>query len=315
MRILVTGANGFVGRHLVADLSQRHDIVAVTRHEARIPGATENRVVPSIDSSTDWSGILRDVDVVVHAAARVHVMKETAADPLEDFLEVNARGTQKLAEACVAQGVRRLVYLSSIKVNGELTDGQPFTDFDTPKPVDPYGESKLRAEEILTDAADASELEVVILRPTLIYGEGVKGNVAKILRLVQTGIPIPLGGIRNRRSMLSIKNLNLWVERAIIEPDTPDHALLISDPSPVSTSSLVTNLSQGMGKKSRLVPLPSRVALLVARILGKGAMMQRLIGDLEVTPSYESLPGTRDLLESPSVALQRLGRTTSEATQ
>lgn len=313
MRVLVTGATGFVGRQLVGHLSASHHVIALARRQVSIPGASETRTVSAIDSRTDWDGLLEDVDVVVHLAARVHVMNEKSPDPLEAFREVNSRGTQRLAESAAKQGVKRFVFMSSIKVNGEQTNGTPFTATSTADPRDPYGVSKWEAEQILGRIAAETGMRVVVLRPTVIYGVGVKGNVERIVRLLRTRIPLPLGAVRNRRTMLSMDNLSRWVSRAISEPDPPEYPVLIGDPEPISTRTLASALGRGLGVSTPLLPVPVRLMEFVAGVLGRSGLAQRLFGDLEVAPSFEAFPGIRDELVDSSSSLRAFGEVLHDA--
>ncbi|TRY18361.1 NAD-dependent epimerase/dehydratase family protein [Tessaracoccus rhinocerotis] len=313
MRILVTGATGFVGRHLVRALAHDHEVIAVARRPVEVPGADEVLTVPSIDSATDWSGLLEDVEMVVHLAARVHVMQETSDEPLEAFREINVRGTRRLAKACVDQGVRRLVFLSSIKVNGEVTQGSPFRAGDDPAPVDPYGVSKLEAEQALAEVAAGTRLEVVVLRPTVIYGAGVKGNVQRLMRLIETRIPIPLGAVRNARSMLSIGNLITWITESIRADDVPGSVVLVADPEPVSTPSLIRALAEGMGYRTFQIPVPIALLNLAGRLVGQSPALQRLTGDLVVEPTTGAFPQVGSKLKSPRGELVSLGKSSRNA--
>ncbi len=307
MRILVTGANGFVGRHLIEDLSHSHYVKAVTRRESNEIPAKEHLIVPEIGGSTDWNGMLSDIDVVIHLAARVHVMQETAENPLAQFREVNVNGTRNLAEAAARQGVKRFVFLSSIKVHGEGSPGRPYSAEDVASPSDPYGVSKWEAEEALRKVSEETGLQIVVLRPTVIYGPGVKGNIHRIIRLVSTGLPLPFGAVNNRRSMISVANLVKWIQRAVVDIQLPKGPVLVADSAPVSTKVLVLNIAKGMGIRSRLVPVPVRLIEIIAAIFGMGALTQRLFGDLEVIPTYEAFEGIReDLIDSES-ELRALG--------
>ncbi|AZN29224.1 NAD-dependent epimerase/dehydratase family protein [Flaviflexus salsibiostraticola] len=307
MRIAVTGASGFVGRHVVNALSESHELVALSRSPVDLPIGAENRVVPSIDSQTDWSGLLDDVDVVLHLAARVHVMTETSEDPLEEFREVNARGTERLAHACVQQGVKRLVFVSSIKVNGERSEGRPLTSEDLPTPVDPYGISKFEGEQALKALSDTRNLEVVIVRPPVVYGPGVKGNIERLARLTKVGLPLPFGSIQNRRTMLSISNMVEWLTAAMESEHVPPRPLLIGDPSPISTRDLVKWLAEGQGRRVRQLPVPIEIMRFFGRLAGKQDMIDRLIGDLELRPDFEQFPGVLGKLETPHEGVVRVG--------
>lgn len=306
MRIAVTGASGFVGGHLLDFLSSKHEVVAISRASLEVPEGVQNCVSGPIDSSTDWRGILTDVDAVVHLAARVHVMNEDSENPLESFREVNLRGTERLAKACVDQGVKRLVFMSSIKVNGESTLHKPFTSGDDPAPVDPYGISKYEAEQSLLTIARDTNLEVAILRPPVIYGRGVKGNIERLAKLVKTGAPIPTGAIANRRTMVSISNLMRWIEAVLVAEVAPQASLLVGDPTPVSTRELVRWLSEGQGRRSRQLFVPVSLLKVLGTLSGKRSVVNRLVEDLEVEPDFSRFPHLKSKMETPRQGLSAL---------
>ena len=308
MRILVTGASGFLGRYIVEDLARDHQVIAANR-TARGAGSAEWEVeVGDISSTTDWAPYLGGIDVVVHLAARVHVMNESQSDALERYREVNARATLRLAQQAADAGVRRLVFLSSIKVNGERTAGTPFTGESAPRPVDPYGQSKLEAEVSLTDLARTSGLEVVILRSPVVYGPGAGGNIKRIAALVRRGLPLPLASVRNRRTMLSIRNLTTWVRGAVEASTVPESAVLMGDPRPVSTPELIRSLAAGVGRRARLVPMPVALLRGAGALLGRGSEVARLVEDLEIEPSFEELGVSARTLETPETGFEVLGR-------
>ncbi len=286
--MLVTGANGFVGRVLCSSLAERGFSVkgAVRSEKAQLSQGIEKAVVGDIDSKTDWSDALRGIDCVIHLAARVHVMQEESADPLAEFRKVNVAGTRKLAEAAVAAGVKRLVYVSSIKVNGEKTEGKPFTEADSPDPQDPYGISKREAEDALREISQRTGLEVVVVRPPLVYGPGVGGNYLRMLGLVKKGIPLPFASIDNRRSMIHVGNLADALILCAIHPDAGGETFLVSDDVPVSTSDLLKSLARAMGKKPALWRCPVSILALLGKIAGKSAEIDRLSGSLEVDSSH-----------------------------
>ncbi len=305
MKVLVTGANGFVGRHLVPQLSMSHDVAVAERKPTA--SSLKSFTVGDIGADTDWGLALTDIDVVVHLAARVHVMNETASDPLEAFKAVNTAGTQRLAEASVRQGVKKLVFLSSIKVNGERTTTHPFESSDDPDPRDPYAISKLEAEEALLRATENSSTEAVILRSPVIYGTGVGGNIARIAQAIKKGVPLPLGNVDNRRTMLSVDNLTKWITAAAEEP-TPRNPVLMGDPSPISTRDLVRHLADGMNRSPRLFSVPLGGLRLGARLLGREAFIDRLVDNLEITPEWGAFQSTaRSAFATPDVELRRLG--------
>lgn len=284
MRFLVTGANGFVGKQLCAELfRQGYAIRAAVRSEnARIDDA-EQAIVGSIGGGTDWTAALHGVDVVIHLAARVHVMRETAGDPLAEFLEVNLHGTANLARQAVQAGVKRLVYVSSIKVNGEETiGGHYYTELDDPSPQDSYGISKREAEQTLHRVAAETGLEIVIVRPPLVYGAGVKGNFAQMLKILAKGIPLPLASVHNLRSLIYVENLVDALIVCATHHAAAGQTYLVSDGEDISTSDLLHQLGVAMGRPARLFPCPPALLKLAGRLTGKAGQVERLLGSLRV---------------------------------
>ncbi len=284
--VLVTGANGFIGRALVAHLLRRHDrvvVAGVRRPEAHVPTGAEKRTVPALGPDADWTAALAGIDQVVHAAARVHVMDETEADPLTAFRRVNTQGALALAEQAARAGVRRFVFISSIKVNGEQTaPGQPF-DADQPvAPTDPYGLSKHEAEQGLLRLARDTAMEVVIIRPVLVYGPGVGANFASLMRWLKRGLPLPLGAVRNRRSLVSLDNLVDLIAVCLDHPNAANQVFLVSDGEDLSTTDLLRRLGQALGRRPWLLPVPSHLLALAARLVGRTSITQRLLGSLQV---------------------------------
>lgn len=281
----MTGANGFVGTAVrVAAAHRSHEVVAAVRHP--VPEmAGEVHVVGEIDGRTEWTGTLAGVDAVIHLAARVHVMRDEAADPLAAFREVNVSGTRRLGEACVTAGVRRLVYVSSIKVNGERTTGRAFTESDPAAPEDDYGRSKFEAEESLRELAAGAGIEVVIVRPPLIYGPAVRGNLLRLLGLVRRGVPLPFGRIANGRSLVGVENLADLLVLAATHPDAAGELLLGAESPPLSTRCLIGLLAEGLGVPARLFPVPGGLLRMVGRVPGLGGSLARLTESLEVDAS------------------------------
>jgi nucleoside-diphosphate-sugar epimerase len=284
--VLVTGANGFVGRALVDHLLRRHDrtvVAGVRRSDARVPAGAEPRIVPTLGPEADWANALAGVDQVVHAAARVHVMDETEADPLTAFRRVNTQGTLALAEQAARAGVRRFVFISSIKVNGEQTaPGRPF-DADQPvAPTDPYGLSKHEAEQGLLRLARDTAMEVVIIRPVLVYGPGVGANFASLMRWLKRGVPLPLGAVRNRRSLVSLDNLVDLIAVCLDHPNAANQVFLVSDGEDLSTTDLLRRLGLALGRRPWLLPVPPRLLTLAAHLIGRTSITQRLFGSLQV---------------------------------
>ncbi|MHB1188691.1 UDP-glucose 4-epimerase family protein [Thiobacillus sp.] len=288
MKVLLTGANGFVGRELRAELLRHGHWVRGTlrQNKGRLAKADEVEyvVVGSIDAATAWRPALIGCDVVVHLAARVHVMRDEASDPLAEFREVNTEGTLNLARQAAQAGVKRLVFVSSIKVNGEGRD-DPYRETDAPAPEDAYAISKWEAELGLHRIAQEAGLEVVILRPPLVYGPGVKANFLRLLRTVARGWPLPLGAIRNRRSLLYLGNFVDAIRVCVEHPDAAGQTFLLDDGQPVSTPELIRTVARAMGRPARLLAVPVVILELVGALLGKRAAVARLTGSLWVDSS------------------------------
>lgn len=284
--ILVTGANGFIGKAVCADLAARDcHVRGVVRHQQRMasqPGF-ECLSIDEIDANTDWSRALDGVDSVIHLAARVHLMRETAADPLAEFRRTNVALTLNLARQAAAAGVRRFIFISSIKVNGEVTPvGQPFNAEDVPHPTDPYGISKLEAEQGLLALAAETGLEVVIIRPVLVYGPGVKANFHSMMHWLLKGLPLPLGALPNRRSFVALDNLADLIALCVVHPAAANQIFLASDGEDLSISGLLRRTGAALGKPARLLPVPVMLLRAGARLVGQEAVMQRLCDSLQV---------------------------------
>jgi nucleoside-diphosphate-sugar epimerase len=282
--VLVTGADGFVGRELCAALAAagRRFRPAVRAPRAALEDAA---VVGDIGPATDWRRALESVDSVVHLAARTHVLRETAADPLAEYRRVNVAGTERLARTAAASGVRRLVFLSSVKVNGEASAGRPFTEDDIPRPEDGYGISKWEAEQALARVAGETGLETVVLRPPLVYGPGVKGNFLRLMRWIARGVPLPLGAIENRRSLVYSGNLVDAIVRSLDAPAAAGRTYLVADGEDLSTPELVRRLARALGVQARVPAFPLAPIALAAALAGKRAEFARLAGSLQVDSS------------------------------
>lgn len=314
MKILVTGANGFVGKALCASVLEKgHGLRKALRHSSGPVPAIQNDVkekstesdvayVESIGCDTEWSQALEQVDVVIHLAARVHVMHENANDPLAEFRRVNAEGTEHLARSAAASGVRRLVYVSSIKVNGEETsDGHIYSEKDIPAPLDPYGSSKWEAEQLLQRVAQETGMEIVIVRPPLVYGAGVKGNFAQMMRVIARGLPLPLASVRNKRDLVYVGNLVDALIVCATHPAAAGNTYLISDGEPVSTPELLGRLALALGVTPHTFHFPPALLKLAGRLVGRSAQLERLLGSLQV----DSGKIRRELNWNPPYSLQQ----------
>ena len=283
----MTGATGFVGKallqRLLADDESRRLVVAVRRGGQRWPEQVLPIVTGDLNPSADWSGALKGVAVLFHSAARVHVMKDTEADPLTAFRAVNVYGTLNLARQAATAGVKRFVFISSVKVNGESTQlGRAFTEADAPNPQDAYGQSKYEAEQGLRQISADTNMEVVIIRPPLVYGPGVKANFAALMSAVQRGWPLPLGMVHNQRSFVALDNLVDFIVNCMTHPQAANQTFLVSDGQDLSTNALVRGMAQAAGVPVRLLPVPVWALRAGASLLGKGDMVQRLCGNLQV---------------------------------
>ena len=299
MKVLVTGASGFIGSHLCNSLAASG---IPFRRAVRRPEQcdVDAAAVGDIDGATDWSQALAGITVVVHLAARVHVLREEAADPLAAFRRVNAEGTARLARQAAEAGVHRFIFVSTIKVNGEETFARPFGPDDQPAPVDPYSVSKLEAEDALGRIGRESGMEVVILRPPLVYGRGAGGNFARLVRLVRQGWYLPLGSVRNQRSLVGVENFCSLIVLCLTHPAAASRVLLVSDGRDLSTPELVRAIAQACGVTPLLLPFPPALIHLLAGLSGRTEEIRRLTGSLQI-----DLSQTRRLLDwQPPVSLE-----------
>ena len=295
MKIAVTGATGFVGRQVVETLMHKGTTVyAASRSFQKGEQDGIYRVrFPELAAESDWSTVTKAMDVVIHCAARVHVMNDDAADPLAEFRKVNRFGSVALARSAAEQGVKRFIFLSSIKVNGEQTrKNRPFDMRSTPRPCDPYGVAKLEAEQDLIALSRSTGMELVIIRPVLVYGPGVQANFQKMVNAVANNIPLPLASVNNKRSMIYVENLADLIYHAAVHPKAPDHIFLASDGEDLSTEEMISGLASALGKRSRSFRFPPSLMKSAAALFGKGAVAQRLLGSLQVDINH-----TKDVLE------------------
>lgn len=301
-KILITGASGFLGQALISTLSadKQWQITAVTRTAiANLPDGVCPFLLTGIDATTDWSTVL-DVDVVIHAAARVHVMNERAENPLALFREVNTAGTLNLARQAATSGVKRFIFISSVKVNGESTAaGERFTADGPCSPSDPYGVSKFEAEQGLIELGASSGMEIVIIRPVLVYGPGVKANFLQLMRILRSGLPMPLGAVNNSRSLVSLYNLVDLIRVCTDHPAAANQTFLVSDGEDVSTTELARRIVKLSGSKTWLIPVSEYLIFALAKVAGRESAARRVLGSLQVDISK-----TRTLLNwSPPVPL------------
>ena len=252
--------------------------------------SSEHISIDAINAHTDWARLLLGSNCVIHTAARAHVMEEEVADSSAVYRDVNVEGVHNLARQAASAGVQRFIFISSIGVNGNMNTN-PFTAYDSPMPAEPYAESKLEAEIGLRRIARETDMELVVIRPPLVYGPNAPGNFGRLVRFVARGLPLPFGGINNRRSLIALDNLVDLIITCIDHPAAANQIFLAADGQDLSTTELLQGVARAMGKPSRLIPVPESLLMLVASVVGKRGLAQRLLGSLQVDISK-----TRDLL-------------------
>jgi nucleoside-diphosphate-sugar epimerase len=318
VKVLLTGATGFIGKALISEfISSGYQVIALVRNlSSELPEQVEQMIledwsVLSIEALAQPLGsVLRDLDVVVHAAARAHIMREASVDPLAECMVVNRNATLTIAQLAVIAGVKRFVFLSSIGVNGNQ-NSQPFLETDKPNPQEPYAVSKYEAEQGLLEIAKQTQIEVVIIRPPLVYGLNAPGNFARLLKWVSNGSPLPFGAVYNQRSLVALDNLVSFIIHCIDHPKAANEVFLISDGEDVSTTELLQKVAKAFDKKAILLPVPVSLMKFAAKLLGKADVADRLFGSLQVDSSK-----ARDLLGwKPVISMDDQLKKTAEAYQ
>ena len=310
LHLFVTGATGFVGSAVCTEADARgHHVRGAVRTSAPESVDFDSVAIGTIGPDTDWRVALQEIDVVIHLAARVHVMKDDIADPLTEFRFTNAQATLQLARQAAAAGVKRFIFVSSVKAAGEeSTLGKPLCADDEPAPRDAYGISKMEAEQGLLVIAAATAMSVVIIRPPLVYGPGVKANFASMMRWLSRGVPLPFGAIYNRRSLVALDNLVDLIMLCCHHPAAANQIFMVSDGEDLSTTELLQRMSLALGQPARLIPLPANWLCTVATLFGKANVVNRLCGSLQV-----DITKTRQLLGwTPPVTVDEALRRTAQ---
>lgn len=284
--VLITGANGFIGNELVEFLSKKeYNIIAACRTLNKNLSSTVTHFRVDNLPTEDWSDALEQVDCIIHLAGRAHILKETVANPLDEFYEINTLATLNLAQQAAKSNVKRLIFISSIGVNGNQTT-QPFKEQDTPRPISPYAISKYQAEQGLSKIAKETGLEIVIIRPPLVYGKNAPGNFKRLIDLIYKGFPLPLGAINNKRSLISIGNLIDFIEVCISHKNATNKTFLLSDGNDMSTTALVRNIAKALDRSIILIPIPVYALEFVATMVGKQSTIQQLCSSLQIDMSH-----------------------------
>lgn len=310
MTILLTGVTGFLGSAITLQLSQQgYSLTTAMRCiDHTIPSIIQQKFIGDLLPNTDWTEIFNNINTIIHLAARAHILKDQATNPLATFRETNTYATLNLAQQAANAGVRRFIFISSIGVNGNQTYAEPFTAEDTPNPAEPYAQSKHEAEIGLRQIAIETGMEVVIIRPPLVYGANAPGNFGQLIKIVARGIPLPLGNIHNQRSLIALPNLIDLITTCIDHPAAVNQTFLVSDGEDLSTTELLQRLSHALGKPAHLLPIPQSWLETTLTLLGKRAIAQRLCGNLQVDISK-----TRDLLGwTPPISVDEALRQTAQ---
>lgn len=286
-KVLLTGATGFVGRALQQRIliDDQYDLTIAVRSIVNAPSSVRVVQVTDLTADTDWSEAVQGVDVVIHCAARAHVLVESSDDPLIEFRKTNVGGALALAQQSLAAGVKRFVFISSIGVNGASTQVEPFTEKSVPAPHAPYAVSKLEAEVALQELCADSSMELVIIRPPLVYAAHAPGNFARLLKLVRLGLPLPFALVKNQRSMVALENLVDFILCCVKHPAAANQVFLVADQESVSTPQMLRYLSRGMGERVLLLPVPVSLMRFSAKLLGREALFNQLCGSLEIDTS------------------------------
>lgn len=305
MKVFLTGATGFIGgavlRMLLAD--ERYYPFVLLRPKVLIEGIGADQVIHGqLEDVQHWGGCLTNIDTVIHVAAKTQAMRKSDQDLVAEYRKINVKPTLELAKKAAAAGVKRFIFLSSVKVNGENSElEKPFKAFDNPMPKDPYGNTKLEAEQALMALTNTVDMEVVIIRPPLVYGPDVKGNFLSLLFFVQRRIPLPMGAIKNKRSLVFLENLVDLIRVCMSHPEASNRVFLVSDDEDVSTTDLLRSIGCHLNKRPFLIPLPTKLILMGFALIGKMEYAKRLVGDLQVDISE-----TKHLLEwKPPVSLDQ----------
>jgi nucleoside-diphosphate-sugar epimerase len=283
--VLVTGANGFVGSALVLKIAEAETGViriAVRKSTRLFPKRVEIVENLELAESTDWTAALKNIDVVIHCAARAHLLKDNASDPLTEFRKVNTAGTLSLAQQAATAGVKRFIFISSLGVNGAETFTKPFLADDTPLPHSPYAQSKFEAERGLSELSEKTKMSVVVIRPPLVYGSNAPGNFGALMRIVKKRIPLPLGRVTNKRSFVFLDNLIDLISLCVVHPNAANQIFLISDDEDLSTTQLLEKMGKVFNKRAMLLPVPVGLLNAAAKLVGKAKVAQQLLGSLQV---------------------------------